>query len=63
MPNQSKLAKQPGPKVIEHCPKYWLLRVHRAAKDNERAICAHGKMSNEIAVRSIGAKCGDLQMA
>ena len=63
VPNQSKLAKKPGPKIIKHRPEYWLLGVHRAAKDDERAICACSKVSNEIPVRSIGGKPCNLQIA
>ena len=48
VPNQSKLAKKPGPKVIEHRPQYRLLGVRSAAKDDEQAICIRSEMSNEI---------------
>ena len=63
MPNQSKLAKKPGPNIIENRPWYRLTSVHGAAKNNERTICPRGKMSNEISVRPIGRKPSNLKVA
>ena len=61
VPDQSKFAKKPRPKISQHRQKCGLLFVHRAEKDNERAIFARGKMLNEIPVRSVGGKSRDLQ--
>jgi hypothetical protein len=63
VPDQSKFAKKPGPKVSQNCPKYWLLGVDLAAKDDERAIGACKKMLNEILVGPIRRKPCNLELA
>lgn len=63
MLDQTKFAKPLGPNVVDLSQKNRLLIVDLAAKDDERAICTFGELSNEILIRSISVEADDLQSA